>query len=166
MPEVDTSNKSVTGRLGVVKWFSHKKGYGFLTDCDTNEDIFCHFSSIKAAENVYKNLFEGEYVQFDTVKDSNNQVTGQNITGVKGGPLLCQNATKKFVLVNKQETRSQGNTDSWKTKGKGRGSGSNGRGGGKGRGRYAAEKTEENGNDNDGNVNKNQYEALNNDSGD
>ena len=162
MGEVDTSNKSVTGRLGVVKWFSHKKGYGFLTDCDTNEDIFCHFSSIKAGENVYKNLFEGEYVQFDTVKDSNDQVTGQNITGVKGGPLLCQNATKKFVLVNKQETRSQVDTGSWKIKGKGRGSGSGGRGGGKGRGRSTQEKSDED----TSNVVKNQYEALNNDSTD
>ncbi len=162
MGEVDTSNKSVTGRLGVVKWFSHKKGYGFLTDCDTNEDIFCHFSSIKAGENVYKNLFEGEYVQFDTVKDSNDQVTGQNITGVKGGPLLCQNATKKFVLVNKQETRPPVNTDSWKTKGKGRGSGLSGRGGGKGRGRSIQEKSDED----RSNVVKNQYEALNNDSND
>ena len=26
-----------------VKWFNNKKGFGFLTDCNTGEDIFVHY---------------------------------------------------------------------------------------------------------------------------
>ncbi|MFC1534636.1 cold-shock protein [Thermodesulfobacteriota bacterium] len=47
---------------GTVKWFSDKKGYGFIAQ-ESGEDIFVHFSSIEATG--FKTLSEGEHVSFD-----------------------------------------------------------------------------------------------------
>lgn len=47
---------------GVVKWFSDKKGYGFIEQ-EEGGDIFVHFSSI--AMDGFKTLAEGDRVTFD-----------------------------------------------------------------------------------------------------
>ncbi|MBF0483514.1 MAG: cold-shock protein [Candidatus Omnitrophica bacterium] len=49
---------------GKVKWFSNKKGYGFITPEDGN-DIFVHFSAIQG--DGYKSLEEGQDVDFEAV---------------------------------------------------------------------------------------------------
>jgi CspA family cold shock protein len=50
---------------GTVKWFSPKKGYGFILSEDGKE-IFVHFSSIQEAG--YKTLREGDEVEFEITK--------------------------------------------------------------------------------------------------
>ena len=52
---------------GTVKWFNGEKGYGFITNDETNEDIFVHFSVINS--EGYKVLNEGQKVTFDTEED-------------------------------------------------------------------------------------------------
>jgi CspA family cold shock protein len=47
---------------GKVKWFSNKKGYGFITKED-GTDIFVHFSAIVA--EGYKSLKENQEVEFE-----------------------------------------------------------------------------------------------------
>lgn len=49
---------------GVVKWFNNRKGWGFITAQEYDEDIFVHFSSI--AGDGFKSLQAGQTVKFDT----------------------------------------------------------------------------------------------------
>ena len=48
---------------GTVKWFNSTKGFGFITNSDTGEDVFVHFSGIVA--DGFKTLEEGQEVTFD-----------------------------------------------------------------------------------------------------
>ncbi len=50
---------------GTVKWFNGAKGFGFITR-EEGEDVFVHFRAI--AGNGYKNLNEGDKVQFEVEK--------------------------------------------------------------------------------------------------
>ena len=50
---------------GTVKWFNGAKGFGFITR-EQCEDVFVHFRAI--AGNGYKNLNEGDKVQFEVEK--------------------------------------------------------------------------------------------------
>ena len=52
---------------GTVKWFNAEKGYGFISNDDTNEDVFVHFSSI--VTDGFKTLAEGQKVSFDVEAD-------------------------------------------------------------------------------------------------
>lgn len=52
---------------GTVKWFSSQKGYGFISDDASGEDVFVHFSAIKI--EGFKTLKEGQKVVFETEAD-------------------------------------------------------------------------------------------------
>jgi len=47
---------------GIVKWFSDKKGYGFIEN-EEGGDVFVHFSAI--AMSGFKTLAEGDRVTFE-----------------------------------------------------------------------------------------------------
>jgi len=61
---------------GTVKWFSEKKGYGFITQ-DEGPDIFVHYSSIDVPG--FKTLAEGERVTFD-VEENDRGPVAKNVT--------------------------------------------------------------------------------------
>jgi len=51
---------------GTVKWFNATKGYGFITNDETGDEIFVHFSGING--DGYKSLEDGQKVTFDTAE--------------------------------------------------------------------------------------------------
>jgi cold shock protein len=48
---------------GTVKWFNNQKGYGFICEDGSEEEIFAHFSSI--VMEGYKSLKAGQPVDFE-----------------------------------------------------------------------------------------------------
>lgn len=48
---------------GKVKWFSERKGYGFITPDDGGDDLFIHRSNIAAG---VQSLREDQAVEFET----------------------------------------------------------------------------------------------------
>jgi len=61
---------------GTVKWFNATKGYGFITNDATGEEVFVHFSGIIA--DGYKTLEDGQKVTFDTTQ-GNRGVQAVNV---------------------------------------------------------------------------------------
>jgi CspA family cold shock protein len=65
---------------GTVKWFNAQKGYGFITNESTGEDVFVHFSAI--VSDGYKTLEEGQKVNFEIEQDPKNssKLRAANVT--------------------------------------------------------------------------------------
>lgn len=61
--------------VGKVKWFSEKKGYGFIEQ-ENGQDLFVHFSSIKMPG--FKTLSEGEEVTFE-IEESDRGPVAKNV---------------------------------------------------------------------------------------
>ncbi|MFO7558105.1 MAG: cold shock domain-containing protein [Desulfobacterales bacterium] len=60
---------------GKIKWFSDKKGFGFIEQ-EEGKDIFVHYTSINMSG--FKTLAEGDRVIFD-VEDSERGPVARNV---------------------------------------------------------------------------------------
>jgi len=61
---------------GTIKWFSSKKGYGFIEQ-ENGKDLFVHYSAINM--DGFKTLSDGDRVHFD-VNDSERGPEAKNVT--------------------------------------------------------------------------------------
>jgi cold shock protein len=61
---------------GKVKWFNSKKGYGFITEDETEKDIFLHVSALE--ESKLKTLKEEQLLKFE-IKEENNKLQAINL---------------------------------------------------------------------------------------
>lgn len=64
---------------GTVKWFNVKKGYGFIIDDETNNEIFVHFSAVSM--EGFKELKDGERVEFEVI-DGDKGIQASNVTRI------------------------------------------------------------------------------------
>jgi len=91
--------------IGRVKWFNNKAGYGFITVTDgvkAGSDIFTHHSVINVENQQYKYLVQGEYVELslDTTTAGKYEVQAANVSGIKGGKLMCETRHEFKVARN------------------------------------------------------------------
>ena len=61
---------------GKVKWFNSKKGYGFITDDETNKDVFLHVSELENSK--LRVLKEEQKIKYD-IKEEKNKLQAINI---------------------------------------------------------------------------------------
>ena len=61
---------------GKVKWFSAKKGYGFIREESKERDIFLHVSALE--ESKLRVLKEEQKIKFD-IKEEKNKLQAINI---------------------------------------------------------------------------------------
>ena len=61
---------------GKVKWFNSKKGYGFITDDETQKDIFLHVSALE--DSKLRVLKEEQTISYD-IKEEKNKLQAINI---------------------------------------------------------------------------------------
>jgi len=66
--------------LGIVRWFSKEKGYGFI-GCSDGTDVFVHFSEIQM--DGYKELKKDQKVSFDTEIGDKGKLQAINVKVIK-----------------------------------------------------------------------------------
>jgi len=103
-----TSDERLIGR---VKWFNNKAGYGFITVTDgshSGADVFVHHTAIGVLNQQYKYLVQGEYIEFSIseTQSSTHDFQASNITGIKGGKLMCETRNEFKLSRNNYKTTS------------------------------------------------------------
>ena len=106
--------------VGQVKWFNNKAGFGFITvkGADAEEkDIFAHYTTINVSDSQYRYLVQGEYVEFDLSTSSKppHEYQSSNISGIKGGKLMCETRQVNRPAKKEYEPRTNLNTTSTST---------------------------------------------------
>eukprot|EP01129_Flabellula_baltica_P015631 TRINITY_DN8029_c0_g1_i1.p2 TRINITY_DN8029_c0_g1~~TRINITY_DN8029_c0_g1_i1.p2 ORF type:complete len:105 (-),score=38.73 TRINITY_DN8029_c0_g1_i1:64-378(-) len=59
-----TSEVTYERRTGRVKWFNEEKGFGFIIDAETQQDVFVHYREIQS-DKTFRSLREDDLVEFE-----------------------------------------------------------------------------------------------------
>jgi len=106
------STHSLEKMIGFVKWFNNKAGYGFISVIDgvhNGKEIFVHHSGVGVNEQQYKYLVQGEYVEFvlTTTPSENHEFQAVQVTGIKGGKLMCETIYEMKLLRTNYKGKSE-----------------------------------------------------------
>lgn len=64
-------------RNATTKWFDSQKGYGFLVDSETREDVFVHYSNL--IMDNFKSLHEDDWVEYELGADNDGREQAINV---------------------------------------------------------------------------------------
>ena len=93
---------------GQVKFFNREKGFGFITRLSDKHDFFVHHVNVIITSQCRKILFQGEYVEFEVTQGPNGEQADQ-VTGVQGGTLLCENQFNSQHKIQKNKNYNETN---------------------------------------------------------
>jgi CspA family cold shock protein len=72
-------------KTGTLKWFSARKGYGFLKPVDGGFDVYVHISAFERAGMM--DLKEGQTINFEIVADDRTgEARAENLSPQPGKP--------------------------------------------------------------------------------
>ncbi|MBQ9732482.1 MAG: cold-shock protein [Alphaproteobacteria bacterium] len=60
---------------GTVKWFNKRKGYGFITPDEGEQDIFVHISAVQKAG--LRTLNDGTRISYELMTEKGKTVAGE-----------------------------------------------------------------------------------------
>ena len=92
---------------GRVKFYDANKKWGFIVPLDSTNDVFVHEQDLRPRTPTggAPFLVTGEYVQYTLCEASQDEGNGRdravNVSGLAGGPLLCENGTFTFTSYEK-----------------------------------------------------------------
>jgi CspA family cold shock protein len=98
---------------GSVKWFDNRKGFGFINNLANSAEVFVHHTGLSSQNGVFRTLYPGEYIEFDLHHDEQTKRDyAVNVTGVKGGALLCENQGTRLMVRRTRPAGQQQSTTS------------------------------------------------------
>jgi CspA family cold shock protein len=59
---------------GTVKWFNKRKGYGFITPDEGEQDVFVHISAVQ--QSGMRTLNEGDKLSYELMTERGKTVAG------------------------------------------------------------------------------------------
>jgi CspA family cold shock protein len=86
---------------GVVKWFSIRKGYGFI-EREGENDVFVHYTGIRG--DGYRNLYEGQHVEF-VVEEGEKGLQATDVVGLDGPP--TNRPSSSSVVAEPEDMQNQ-----------------------------------------------------------
>jgi len=90
-PVMEPLQRDMRMTSGKVKWFNNAKGYGFVHKDGSTEDLFVHYSAIKA--DGYKTLKAGQRVVFDIVQGPK----GLHAINITPAPVSVENVSPEVM---------------------------------------------------------------------
>ena len=86
------SSRSLERSTGTVKWFSDKKGFGFIST-ESGEEVFVHQSNIKA--DGFRKLRENMAVSFELVTE-NGKKAAKDVTNPDGSTIKTAKSQTEY----------------------------------------------------------------------
>lgn len=63
---------------GTVKWFDHRKGFGFIQMAGQDDEVFVHYREIQG--DGFRTLSEGQKVEFELI-ERDRGLAAENVVG-------------------------------------------------------------------------------------
>ena len=81
-----------------------------MSNLEGVRDVFVHHSGLKVGTSQFRYLVEGEYVEM-CVEEKDSKLTGVNVTGIRGGKLMCETRAEGGGVKEEEKKRYKPKTE-------------------------------------------------------